>query len=1182
MDEIEYKLNTLNSVLVVNAIEKLISSVKSKFKPAERQRFVLENEELKYLREKCCSKEAVVSLTACQGLLALVEGGVLEIGHTLSTVITLLPTAQIYTGLISTIASLLVLDLKSRLIPGQTYTCQWSLRSPQHPFITVLEKHGQTTDDVITQMHTLCTHPDYTVSSNSLELLRPVFLWLLARPQPPAMATAAWRVLLGVQHSAQPDLVLDCLCWQQSNTPSSVASALTSYSVVTGAAPQQQKEAAAALLARLATPLVLHGRDPRRCFTLLSQCWSAVSSPATAGVSLALLADTCTHSLAPAPHCLNIISSSDYPSISLRMFVAQSLQWLQMPSTLTANDLKVAAKILEIHQTNTKQDTRQYMPNLESNKVFLTLMNTDRKVSITFRLLKTWERIRDDPTKLKSWFDGIESVDSSVQLDLVTFLLGLLLEKRKEDYFEEVVLRALKLLVKLVDLKKDLAVQLMAVLMYKIANDESPKMKLECLRVLPLMAKTKENVPSIVATLNRLRASNTVPQSFLLLLFTSLTVVQPRCFPYLQEVLMETASGPHNVKWEVEAARAEAVRTVCEARGTLGLELVPIISSTLNRCTDAGGTPPTRSSLRALRALWAQRLVAAAGTWDALEPRLARESRVAVQETICELISHIGLHCATAAAARAAWRLLSEGTGAAAAAAAEALGSFAITSYGLKDVPEIYRKTVKLPPSFCKTPEDAARNPADVLDYIPGEIWPEVFKYSPQDALPSIRSLCSKLICAEIRGFRSGVYSGAAGGAGGEPSAMTYLPPHSVLRALAGCVRKRATAPSYECPDDVYLHMLQTLAMEYPKPLPPMDWCFLQELFHAGPSWRRPTLELAARQASTSGSARRFLENYLVGVEPGSIEESEILDIFEMLPALCRNLPPNSIRTPIEKCLTHSYNQIAHFKTTSVKSEEVDQLMFVRQLALVKVCLENDKIHDANRTLMEQIIESYFSTLGVDHVAWPAYVEVCSALTPALLERLTSPTSWWTVEGSQVRAAASVLARVEHRGARADLIDAAMAMPQEHQFVLECMHKAALSATDQSAARAWTLQLMARAQRAFVESDSDSAKLFLWDVFVLSAITTSGLWSLADDHRLASGRALRLSLFPAAIASLCERDGWRDAAPQVLECLCHTRDTIADAATALSCHRAILTMKTQPHVNSQFWAKAVHYRTRYD
>lgn len=94
MDEIEYKLKTNNSVLIVNAIDKLISTIKSKYQPAERQKFVLENEELKFLREKCSSENTLVSLTAYQGLLALVEFGVLEIGHTMSTVITLLPTAQ--------------------------------------------------------------------------------------------------------------------------------------------------------------------------------------------------------------------------------------------------------------------------------------------------------------------------------------------------------------------------------------------------------------------------------------------------------------------------------------------------------------------------------------------------------------------------------------------------------------------------------------------------------------------------------------------------------------------------------------------------------------------------------------------------------------------------------------------------------------------------------------------------------------------------------------------------------------------------------------------------------------------------------------------------------------------------------------------------------------------------------
>lgn len=59
-------------------------------------------------------------------------------------------------------AGLLILDLKSRLTPGEPYKCQFSLRSPQHPFITVLEKNKDVEDDVLVQMQALCTHPEYT------------------------------------------------------------------------------------------------------------------------------------------------------------------------------------------------------------------------------------------------------------------------------------------------------------------------------------------------------------------------------------------------------------------------------------------------------------------------------------------------------------------------------------------------------------------------------------------------------------------------------------------------------------------------------------------------------------------------------------------------------------------------------------------------------------------------------------------------------------------------------------------------------------------------------------------------------------------------------------------------------------------------------------------------------------
>lgn len=59
-------------------------------------------------------------------------------------------------------AGLLILDLKARLVPGHQYKCQFTLKSPQHPFITVLDKNKDAEGDVLAQMHALCTHPDYT------------------------------------------------------------------------------------------------------------------------------------------------------------------------------------------------------------------------------------------------------------------------------------------------------------------------------------------------------------------------------------------------------------------------------------------------------------------------------------------------------------------------------------------------------------------------------------------------------------------------------------------------------------------------------------------------------------------------------------------------------------------------------------------------------------------------------------------------------------------------------------------------------------------------------------------------------------------------------------------------------------------------------------------------------------
>ncbi|XP_050551055.1 focadhesin [Spodoptera frugiperda] len=1199
MDEIEYKLNTNNSVLIVNAIDKLISTIKSKYKPIERQRFVNENEELKFLREKCSSKDAKVSLTACQGLLSLVELGVLEIAHTMSTVVTLLPSTHNYSAIISTMAGLLILDLKARLVPGHQYKCQFTLKSPQHPFITVLDKNKDAEGDVLAQMHALCTHPDYTVSSNSLELLRPVFFWLTCHPQREC-SIRPWQLLLSLPPTtAQSSLLLACLSCQQIYNPALIERSFAAYSAVTEAAVyQQHREHVMALLpmlARVSSQLIKLERDPRSCYNLIERCF-ALDAPelrTVAGITLMLLAENLADTSALYLHelfnlCINIISKYEYSSLSLNVFVALSLQWLNLPSYLTASALKVASKILDIYQDNYKDDTRLHTPNLKANKTFQSLLYTDSHLSIVFKLNQNWERMRDNPDKLKSWLDSLATVNNEVKLELLPFLLGMVLEKRKEAWYEEVVVKVIRIVIDLVSYKKEVSVQLLPLLMYKIANDRCPAVRLECLRALPLMAKTKENVPTIVSVLNKLKANKGVPTSFLIMLYTSLAETQVRCFPYLQEMLVDPGVGKQDdLKWELDIAKAIAVDRICEIRPTShGLECVSVISSLLNRCVERGGSVATSVCVRALGRLWRGAALAPHSTWTALQPRLARDNRPAVQVSICQLLGEVpSLRVPTpefsrlaSEGARRLWQWVAAGTvPEVVEAACDALSHYKIDDYKLCDVPEIYRKTVKLPPSYCKTPADAARKPEEVLDYIPCEIWPEVFKYTNQAALEGVQRLASRNIERELRAYRSGQYQHDPRQ---EPTGLQHLQPTSVARGLVDCFRKQAISPSYEFPDVVLLSMLRALTVEYPKPLPPFDVCFLPEVFHRGTDWRRGCVTLAARQAQVSQSARRILENYLQGVAAGTAEETDVLLIFEILPILCRGMPPNALRPPLERCLADSFAEISHVKA---KKGEEKEYMFIRQMECIRLCLECDKIHDANRTLLSQIVEHYFSEIGDDNVAWPTYVSTCRSLSSKYLERMSSPSAWWELSPGLLRKAASL------RGALAtmrdceaplnwlnEIIDAQAMEITEQEFSLRCMVPALQAADpDCEPTRDWMLQLMGRTQVAFNETEDKSAKQYLCDVFTVCVVVFSGVWCVeCDSTALVSSRAARRALLPPAVAVLLARPAWHSCTLQLLEWVSHSRGAVGDSGAAAACQRALLAARhAAPFATHSIWTR---------
>jgi hypothetical protein len=63
-----------------------------------------------------------------------------------------------YTGVISSVGTLLIFDLKARLSENKSYHCPFRLDSPQHPFITVLKQNKDTWYDVFSVMKFICNH----------------------------------------------------------------------------------------------------------------------------------------------------------------------------------------------------------------------------------------------------------------------------------------------------------------------------------------------------------------------------------------------------------------------------------------------------------------------------------------------------------------------------------------------------------------------------------------------------------------------------------------------------------------------------------------------------------------------------------------------------------------------------------------------------------------------------------------------------------------------------------------------------------------------------------------------------------------------------------------------------------------------------------------------------------------
>nr|CAD7266882.1 unnamed protein product [Timema shepardi] len=864
MEEIEYKLKKKNSpISIVNLVE------------------------FKLLKSKCEDEDSILSITACQGLVTLVETGVLGVLPTLSGFIAALSTARNFTGIIPAIGSLLILDLKFRLSNNEVYKCPFTLRSPQHPFITILKQKKEVWLDVFNQIQFMCQHKEDIVANNSVELLRPVLLFILCDPcqtrdLPLTCCRQTWALVLHLlQYPQFKEFIIDAQSWVQVELDNSVMD--NSW-----------------MLLDLAHASINKG-DLELCSSLAPFVASAIHRLTTLGHDTRCWLSLLTTLTERNPESAVILEQKSSNVIAAKMLACSALQWLLYPSHTTAESLGVASSLLTAIDNTTSWGN--HTARLCTNKVFAQLRSMDERVDFSIEMCKLVETWQNNPSSLLPYLSRISSSPPSFLEKLRLFLSAIFVDNFNTNEVKE---KSLQLLLLLVRRNNELATSIVTLILYKLASEHQPHIQLELLRGLTAMAVQKENIALVVHSLESVRLKSSL-KTLSVDLYLRLWKVECRCYPYLQKLLLEPASNERNDQtWEFEVARAVAISDICKTRPELyGEELVILLSQILNNCGDTWGSLPSSIALQGITSLCKAGIADIASTWRALAPKLSRDKRTAVVVSLCEFFAAIpSLHTPSIdyeklviEASTKLWMYVSTSNQLEVITAAlRALSKFNLENLSLKSLPECYRQKLKLPSSYAKTPVDAARRPEDVLPYIPGECWIQLLQNIKPEALDAAGDMLTCWIKVELTVYHSGMYQITGRG---EPANYNHLHDRSICQAVTNYLCNQTQGIS----QDVTRQCFRIISQSFTKPLPPLNWSFLQKFLDKSSEIRMHCLVVAARQAKISPSARRFMEGFLGSFNPSMDNKMDIVNLFAHLSDLCVGVPPNHLKPFTEKCL---------------------------------------------------------------------------------------------------------------------------------------------------------------------------------------------------------------------------------------------------------------------------------------
>ncbi|CAH3022453.1 unnamed protein product, partial [Porites evermanni] len=588
----------------------------------------------------------------------LVADGYAEFDFILSRLLNILPSARKLCGVVKALSQLLTLQVYQCWKSGTGYKCPFSLRSPPHPFITVLISRPDYATHLIQQVNLILLN---SINSSCVEptavmqMLESFFKFVLQDPKTSVTELVRQQLFTGLLQTASTLLRFS------GKNGKILAENILHFLMSTLPLCQIDDKhlSQTTFLVHTLVNWLLEHRDifndihhvKAMVNNLLSVCCEGQLHGYDMGVSLHLLQRIQHHypqafaqiCVIPALSCLLLTSPQDYQLQILQVCcsISQNASCLagSPPSPEVCSHLLLLLPILLISTTRPplkhtsfsvsgKQEdnsnsivslARQILQNLEVHVLAISrqlkyekdrlAVPTPAKFPCSFLSQYMSQMsacshqlillLRNEEIRIKCWLESLQrsfSTQKQVLRHVPLMLSALLVTSAGE-----IVVDTLNTITALAKADPSQGLYFLPVLLYKLCKESNPEVKGHLLYSIPKLATHKFCIGPVLHTIQSIGSqSGCQLKPLSLRLMCKLWQSQNRVFPQLQRVLNanDTQRVGMELNLEIQIAKAACLLDICKERPSQhGADLLSLLSKLLNQNTKPGETVNHPSAL---------------------------------------------------------------------------------------------------------------------------------------------------------------------------------------------------------------------------------------------------------------------------------------------------------------------------------------------------------------------------------------------------------------------------------------------------------------------------------------------------------------------------------------------------------------------------------------------------------